>query len=797
VVRGFTIPVGSAVGGAATSLSLITAGGVLLHPLASETGSVFNVPASEAAQAMNSSNAKVIGAFVTGTNYVGIDLVRLADSGTADSMKFLSDTTQKEFGQTLPLGRTLQYRIYIQAVDFDHALNVLPVAVVVVDANGNVTSITDARRMAFRLGVGGTSPAARTPFTTMATRTEPGVTADATHVIDPFTGGDKALGSLRDWMAAVMTRLWEVGGGGAYWYTPSTRDDLKLVLDPSAVFATTGWNWFWNGTDLLWQGLKYVFAHGETGISLNPVTSQTSASPGLTNLADGDCIYVDLDRTSNASVAAHKAQYASLPSPTIPGTRRIIAWRVSGRVYVDGQSMAVDSGGPHATIGTFGVTKVYAQPVSQPEAIMPVVNGSGQVACLGLSRPGPTVGDIAIGNGAFDTSLTLGNDTVPTLSIGPLLRVGSASIDAKYWLTTRSFPTNPTQTIGDIAWNGSQYCAVFSGTTYVATSPDGLNWTSSTGSIVGAWSGLAWGNNIFLAVGGGACQTSPDGLTWTSRTAVAAQSVAFGTVSPTSSLFVAVGTGGTISTSPDGVTWTARANPGAAWSSITWNGSVFCVIASGSNSTATSPDGITWTAHTLPAIAVYGNICWSGTVFCVLREPDSLASPATSTAYTSPDGITWTVRTLPVAANWNNLGWNGSVFLALSGMGADVNSTVGATSPDGITWTQVVLPTIDTFWFRLASDGRGFVVANSTGKFSTSFFDPGRRSISGKVTLVAGAAVVATPLVKPGQVIQLTCQLTGGVQGKLRIGTVVAGSSFQVLSDSGTDTSTVGWSLEP
>lgn len=416
VVRGFTIPVGTAVGNAASSLTLVTAGGILMHPTASEQGSIFTVPASQTAEQLNSANSKVIGSFVPGTNYIGIDLIRLADTSTADTMKFLSDATAQEFSQTLPLGRTLQYRIYIQATDFDHALNVLPIANVGVDTNGNVTSVTDARRMAFRLGVGGTTPAARTPFTSMATRTEPGVTADSTHVIDPFTGADKGLGSLRDWMAAVMNRLWEMGSG-AYWYSPTTRGDDRLVFG-ATVFSGSGTNYYWNGTDLLWQGLTYIFAHGETGVSSRAVQDQTSASSPsslLTGLTDGDCIYVDLDKATAGTMVAAKGQFAALTAPTIPGSRRIFAWRTGGKVYVEGVGggSPVDQGGAHATTTAYGTGKVYSQPTSQLNPIFPVVDGNGYAVCEGVTCgvDSPTGGQMVLGGGATTTSIALGDIT--------------------------------------------------------------------------------------------------------------------------------------------------------------------------------------------------------------------------------------------------------------------------------------------------------------------------------------------------------------------------------------------------
>jgi hypothetical protein len=86
----------------------------------------------------------------------------------------------------------------------------------------------------------------------------------------------------------------------------------------------------------------------------------------------------------------------------------------------------------------------------------------------------------------------------------------------------------------------------------IVTSPDGITWTNRASGNNYSLSAIAYGNNLFVAVGpGGAAGffkqpsdetilTSPDGLTWTSRTSGIGSdlsSVAYG-----NNQFVAVGT---------------------------------------------------------------------------------------------------------------------------------------------------------------------------------------------------------------------------------------------------------------
>jgi hypothetical protein len=66
-------------------------------------------------------------------------------------------------------------------------------------------------------------------------------------------------------------------------------------------------------------------------------------------------------------------------------------------------------------------------------------------------------------------------------------------------------------------------------------------------------------------------------------------------------------------------------------------------------------------------------------------------------------------------------------------------------------------------------------------------------SVMGRATLVAGTVTVNTTSVSAASEIFLTCQTPGGTPGFLRVSARTAGTSFTILSSSGTDTSVVGW----
>ena len=75
-------------------------------------------------------------------------------------------------------------------------------------------------------------------------------------------------------------------------------------------------------------------------------------------------------------------------------------------------------------------------------------------------------------------------------------------------------------------------------------------------------------------------------------------------------------------------------------------------------------------------------------------------------------------------------------------------------------------------------------------------YGAGAYAESGTAVLVAGTVTVANPIVPAGATITLTVKTPGGTQGFLTTSTIVAGTSFDIDSTSGTDTSTIFWKIE-
>ena len=406
VVRGFTLANFDA-GTAANSVQLTTADGILYNMNASESGTFLWVSADRDVETLNSAtNARVSGSFTAGqVNYVGLDLTRSADSTTADLVQFLDPNTLLENAKNVPLGRTLDYRIVISTTPFSSSPNLVPIAKIKTDAANNVDaatgSVQDARNILWRLGSGGDFPNRFSTFTWAQNRVE-SITGSGV-----FTGGDKAIQSQKDWMDAVMTRLWEIGGG-ENWYSTTADRNVRMVRAPGTVFASTGDNFEWvitglyvSGTyprHLHWQGLKIVFDNSNTAaVYYNTVTDQAgddaagSAAASKTALADGDCIYVDIDRTSNAAVVAKKAALQTLSVPAIPGSRFVLAWRVGADVFTRDSSLAVNVSFQPATTTVAGAVRLNETPNATHAAsgvpTVPVLNLTNSITIGGPTYP--------------------------------------------------------------------------------------------------------------------------------------------------------------------------------------------------------------------------------------------------------------------------------------------------------------------------------------------------------------------------------------------------------------------------
>ncbi len=395
VVRGFEIDVSAALSNPATSLQLVTAGGILLHSLASEAGTIFVMDDDADPETLSVTNEKIVGSFTANAmNYIGIDLRLEADDSTSDIAMFHDATTKLETPKTIPLARTMDFRIVISTTDFSATPHVCPIAKVQTNASNVVTSVEDARQLLFRLGTGGTNPDALATFPFTGGRTEAStITAVGSSEPDIFVNGDKSITSQKAFNDAIMTRLWELGGG-ENWFSATSDREMRLVFGQPALASGDNFDWNSGTSTLTWQSVSVVFA--------NSTGWNNALADNLVGvvLADGECLYVDVDRTQNATgLVAAKAAMTTLGSPTIPGSRVVIAWRKGSQVFVRDKAFEVGRVIPVATNTVQGTVKLsYAAGTPSDPVVVPL-NATAGIS-LNATGNGTAVTGTGAGTGA-------------------------------------------------------------------------------------------------------------------------------------------------------------------------------------------------------------------------------------------------------------------------------------------------------------------------------------------------------------------------------------------------------------
>ena len=436
ILKGFTIA-STPMGVLPETLQLVTAGSVMFNYLASENGTMLFVPANRAPETLAITNSRVSGGFTASQiNYISIDYTREADPSTADVVQFLDATTLATTPKTIPLGRTLDYKIYISTTPFSGTPNRCPIAKVTVDVNGFVSAIEDARTMYFRLALGGDIPNPLYPFTWAEGR--------APEDTSLFTGGDKAITDEKQWKSAIMGRLWEVTGG-EYWYSDVTDRNVKF-------YSTTASSLSIAATAVTWVNLR---------VSLDNSTAKTNVIlDGTIDLVDDNgVVYVEVDRSvDNANltpVYVTAAAYNALAPPVRPGSRYILFWRKGALVYsrLDYQPIGVFSGA--ATTLLYGVVKTNTDEgvVGGPYAVAADALG-GRAVASGLTRGSLVSGVLAIGSGARDGSILIGKATINFLvSDSAADNFMVASLGGKSSGTLGKWKVGAS-TVAQIPWNG-------------------------------------------------------------------------------------------------------------------------------------------------------------------------------------------------------------------------------------------------------------------------------------------------------------------------------------------------------
>lgn len=244
--------------------------------------------------------------------------------------------------------------------------------------------------------------------------------------------------------------------------------------------------------------------------------------------------------------------------------------------------------------------------------------------------------------------------------------------------------------------------------------------TTPTGSS--SWRGVAYGNNIWVAVGGGRRATSVDGKTWTSVAVMGDDFVFQNDVVFANGIFIIASSNG-VSISTNGTVWTRKSLTGSqfliglAYGNGTWvmanrdrfiNSDVLAFMVSTTNGSGWS-QALTTIPYAQPTSVAFGNgqfvtVGWGGMVAkstngttwvqqnlgstsdlgllaVTYADGKFVAVTNSGKAYRSTNGSIWTKSTVTENA-LNGVSYGNGLFVAV-GMAGSI-----FTSPDAVTWTK-------------------------------------------------------------------------------------------------------------
>ncbi len=230
----------------------------------------------------------------------------------------------------------------------------------------------------------------------------------------------------------------------------------------------------------------------------------------------------------------------------------------------------------------------------------------------------------------------------------------------------------------------------------ICTSPDGVTWTPRKSGMERDLSGVAYGNNVFVAVGqdelmwmpgimiSPVITTSPDGITWTVQPTdipYGLNDVAFG-----NGIFLAVGYDPTMMgnnarcvISINGIDWCER-NTGTDFplNGVGFGNGLFVVVAE-DGSIFTSPFGESWDMYTDPQSRRLSKVAFGREIFVAVGGNSGFEPYAAM--LTSPDGEEWTDRLNDATAGETQLHGIGFVNNTFMAVGGDSSGTIFQSDP--------------------------------------------------------------------------------------------------------------------
>ena len=274
------------------------------------------------------------------------------------------------------------------------------------------------------------------------------------------------------------------------------------------------------------------------------------------------------------------------------------------------------------------------------------------------------------------------------VAIGTAITRQPYSTDAKRWFPSDKRLSSPDFTAG--AFGNGTFVAVggtSSGIVSTMTDPT-VGWTRQTTPSVFsavAITDVAFGAGLFVAISsGGLMASSPDGITWTTRTSGLA---ALTSIRYSNSLFLGV-SGTNLITSPDGITWTLQAATPGIRTCVYGNG--YYGGTTGGQYFYRSADLITWDGPYYLTSSIFNYAAATNGTGTWIASGNA---NSTQLKYSTDNGVTWNSTPLPQRMSsqpmllQNGPTYINNRFFAL-GYGGSPSFGAIVSSADGINWIR-------------------------------------------------------------------------------------------------------------
>ena len=273
------------------------------------------------------------------TNYIHLQVVS-GNTGTAATRVFWDPTLNSgdggEFLQTIDTEEYLDVQLYVNTTGFSTDDDLIPLATMVT-SGGAVVSTIDNRNLFFRLGKGHTLNA-EFDFE-LSSPTEPASSS--------FTGGDKDIASLKDWMDLVMTRIKKVSGE-TYWFEDTGGFNVTdLYTDFGNTIMTGGGTISYSAANVFSFSSDLVL----TVISLGVTYTIPQASESGQTLADGQVAYINIDAALGGASSGERGTSGNRDlvianASAVPFDQNIywVAYRTGTKLFVRGMRQELEQG---------------------------------------------------------------------------------------------------------------------------------------------------------------------------------------------------------------------------------------------------------------------------------------------------------------------------------------------------------------------------------------------------------------------------------------------------------------------